>query len=291
MLGVGGGEIAGDARRSAHYGFGASKPKVHTKGMWQPDGAGSRARIGVLTPHLDPVPESEFQALAPEGVSIHAARVPLGMVGPDGEIIPRVDPDIARAFSQPPAVDDAAALLSALTPSAVVYAFTSSSYILGSEADAKLRERLEERIKGIAVVIQTTALVTALRAIQADRIALIHPPWYSAELDALGAGYFQEQGVSVVYHGSAKLRSDYGDIRPDRIYEWAKAHVPDSADALVIGGGGFRAIGAIEALEATLGRPVLSANQASFWCALRVSGVDDLVSNYGQIFNKSLPKP
>ncbi len=102
MLGVGGGEIAGDARRSAHYGFGASKPKVHTKGMWQPDGAGARARIGVLTPHLDPVPESEFQALAPEGVSIHAARVPLGMVGPDGEIIPRVDPDIARAFSQPP---------------------------------------------------------------------------------------------------------------------------------------------------------------------------------------------
>ncbi len=259
--------------------------------MWQPDGSGLRARIGILTPHLDPVPESEFQALAPEGVSIHAARVPLGMVGPDGEIIPRIDPDIARAFSQPPAVDDAAALVSALTPSAVVYAFTSSSYILGSGADANLRERLEERIKGIPVVIQTTALVMALRALQADRSALIHPPWYSPELDALGAGYFQEQGVSVVYHGSAKLRSDYGDIRPDQIHEWAKAHVPDGADALVIGGGGFRAIGAIEALEATLGRPVLSANQASFWCALRVSGVDDLVSNYGQIFRKSLPKP
>ncbi len=104
--------------------------------MWQPDGAGSRARIGVLTPHLDPVPESEFQALAPDGVSIHAARVPLGMVGPDGEIIPRIDPDIARAFSQPPAVDHAAALLSALAPSAVVYAFTSSSYLLGPEGDA-----------------------------------------------------------------------------------------------------------------------------------------------------------
>ena len=102
--------------------------------MWQPDGAGKSARIGVLTPHLDPVPESEFQALAPEGVSIHAARVPLGIIGPDGEIIPRVDPEIARAFSQPPAVDDAAALLAPLTPHAIVYAFTSSSYILGSDA-------------------------------------------------------------------------------------------------------------------------------------------------------------
>ena len=110
--------------------------------MWQADGAGLRAQIGVLTPHLDPVPESEFQALAPDGVSIHAARVPLGIVGPDGEIIARVDPEIARAFAQPPAVDDAAALLSALAPSAVVYAFTSSSYILGPDADALLRNRL-----------------------------------------------------------------------------------------------------------------------------------------------------
>lgn len=257
--------------------------------MWQADGAGSRARIGVLTPHLDPVPESEFQALAPEGVSIHAARVPLGMVGPDGEIVPRVDPDIARAFSQPPAVDDAAALLSALAPSAVVYAFTSSSYILGSEADARLRERLKARTQGIPVVIQTTALITALRALQADRIALIHPPWFSPELDALGAGYFEEQGVSVVHHAPANLRSDYGDIRPDQIYDWAKAHMPDSARALVIGGGGFRAIGAIDALEGALGRPVLSANQASFWCALRLSGVSDLVADYGQIFSRSLP--
>jgi len=258
--------------------------------MWHADGAGPRALIGVLTPHLDPVPESEFQALAPEGVSIHAARVPLGMMGPDGEIIPRVDPDIARAFSQPPAVDDAAALLSAISPNAVVYAFTSSSYILGSEADSALRQRLEARLKGIPVIIQTEALVTALRSLQANNIALIHPPWFSPELDALGADYFRTQDISVVYHGSAKLRGDYGDIRTDQVFDWAQAHVPNSADAIVIGGGGFRAIGAIEALESELGRPVLSANQASFWLALRRSGIEDLLTNYGQIFRKSLSK-
>jgi hypothetical protein len=33
---------------------------------------------------MDGVPESEFNAMAPIGVSIHAARVPLGIVGPDG---------------------------------------------------------------------------------------------------------------------------------------------------------------------------------------------------------------
>jgi hypothetical protein len=60
---------------------------VRAGGMWQPDGAGWRAPIGVLTLHLDPAPGSEFQALAPTGVSIHAMRVLLGMIGPDGRIV------------------------------------------------------------------------------------------------------------------------------------------------------------------------------------------------------------
>ena len=154
-----------------------------------PDGSATRARIGVLTPHLDAVPESEFQALAPAGVSIHSARVPLGMVGPDGEIIPHVDADIARAFAAPPAVDNAASLLSAVDPNAIVFAFTSSSYILGAGEDAKLRERLELRTKNVPVIIQSAALVVALRALRAERIALISPPWFSDNLDALGVDF------------------------------------------------------------------------------------------------------
>jgi maleate cis-trans isomerase len=35
--------------------------------MWQPDGGG-QTRIGVLTPHADIVPESEFSALAAAGI-------------------------------------------------------------------------------------------------------------------------------------------------------------------------------------------------------------------------------
>jgi hypothetical protein len=38
--------------------------------MWQPDGWG-QIRIGVLTPHADVGPESEFHALAPDGISIN----------------------------------------------------------------------------------------------------------------------------------------------------------------------------------------------------------------------------
>ena len=56
----------------------------------------------------------------------------------------------------------------------------------------------------------------------------------------------------------------------------------------VIGGGGFRATGAIAAIETKLDRPVLSANQAAFWLALRLSGIDDTLDGYGHIFKKQL---
>ncbi len=183
-----------------------------------------------------------------------------------------------------PDVDDAAALLTPLAPNVIVYAFTSSSYILGSEADTQLKARLQDRTGGIPIVIQTPSLASALQALESERIALIHPPWFSSELDALGARYFQKEGFDVVYHGSAQLRSDYGDIGPEQVFDWTIAQVPDNADTVVIGGGGFRAIGSIEALERSLGRPVLSANQASFWCALYVAGVNDKIVGYGQLF-------
>ncbi len=257
-------------------------------GKWMPDGSARRARIGVLTPHLDAVPETECQALAPVGVSVHAARVPLGMVGPDGEIIPRVDAEIAKAFAAPPAVDDAAALLSAVDPKAIIYAFTSSSYILGPAEDEALRRRLQARAKEVPVIVQTAALVAALQALGAERIALVHPPWFSDELDALGAAYFRAQGFAVPEHGPARLTEDYADMPLNRILAWVVDHTPAEAQAAVIGGGGFRAIGAIAAIEEELGRPVITANQAAFWAALRTAGIDDRLEGYGRLFETSL---
>src|SRR5690606_16077842 len=69
--------------------------------MWQADGWGWRARIGVLTAHAAIGPESEFRAMAPEGVSIHAARVPLGVMRPGGVMDPTIALEPVRAFADP----------------------------------------------------------------------------------------------------------------------------------------------------------------------------------------------
>ena len=102
--------------------------------MWQPDGWGSHARIGVLAPHNDVVPEGEFGAMAPQGVSIHTARVPLGWRGTTEPAL--IGFDAVRAFAEPPHLDTAAELLAAAPLSVITYAFTSSSYVLGAATGA-----------------------------------------------------------------------------------------------------------------------------------------------------------
>ena len=68
---------------------------------WAVDGRGSVARLGVLTPDFDPVPESEMAAMAPRGISIHGSRVAR-------------QPGSPRTFAEPPHVDIAVELLTQL---------------------------------------------------------------------------------------------------------------------------------------------------------------------------------
>jgi hypothetical protein len=163
--------------------------------MWQLDGAGWRARVGALTPHLDPVPETELRAMAPQGVSIHAARVPLGTLDRDGNISLQRGAGAALAFAEPPHVDHAAMLLASIPASVIVYAYTSSSYILGVDGDKALKARLEARAPGIPVVIPMPACCLALRAVGARRIALIHPPWFSADVTEAAPNISRASGL------------------------------------------------------------------------------------------------
>jgi maleate isomerase len=257
--------------------------------MWQQDRWGDRARIGLLTPHNDIVPEVEFWTMSPQAVSIHAARVPLGWRS--GREPPPVGLDAARAFAEPPHIDEAVELLSDAPLSVIAYAFTSSSYLLGRDGDAALKARLEKRTHGIPVVIPCPSVLLALRMLQVRRLALIHPPWFSAELDELGAGYFRSAGLDVVSaSAAADLPRNQLSVHPAQVYEWVRTHVPDAAEAVFIGGGGLRAIGAIWALEQVLNRPVLTANQVLFWHALRLARINEPIAAYGQIFECELPQ-
>ena len=238
---------------------------------WRPDGVGSIARIGVLTPAFDPVPESEAWAMAPKGVSIHAARV-------------RRQREDARLFAEPSRVDPAVELLAAVKPHSIMYAFMSSSYVLGAAGDEALRSRLERVAAGIPVILAAEAASAALRAVNARRVAIIHPPWFSEETNDGGRAYFQGQGFTVVSCARVLPLRDFQEVPPAEVHRWAATTVPKEAEAVLIAGNGLRAVGVINALEDTLSRPVLTANQVTFWRALTRVERWPQVTQFGRLF-------
>ena len=253
---------------------------------WQPDGWDASVRIGVLTPHADVGPESELRAMAPATVGIHAARVPFGAMRVGGGMDPTIPLAPVGSFSDPPHVDAAAELLAAAPVHAIGYGFTSSAYVIGIDGEASMIARLAQHTRGIPVVAASAATLVALRLLGAGRIALVSPPWFDAELDELGRRYYESGGFTVLHSGPCGgLPSDQARITAADLYTWVCTHTPADAEAVVIGGNGFRAVGAIAALEHTLDRPVLTANQALLWAALNAAGADpSAIGSYGRIF-------
>jgi maleate isomerase len=254
--------------------------------MWRPDGWDARWRIGVLTPHADVGPESELRAMAPPDVGIHTARVSFGAMAAGGAMDPTIPLAPVRAFAEPPSVDNAVELLAAAPLHAIGFGFTSSAYVLGAAAEDEMLERLRARAGGLPVVSPTAAAVTALRGFGVERVALVDPPWFDAELNGLGRDYFRAARFDVVFAGPAELPSEQRGITPGALFEWVRKNVPPTAEAVSIGGNGFRAVGIIDALEAELGRPILTANQVLLWAALRAAGADlATVDGYGRLFS------
>lgn len=165
------------------------------------------------------------------------------------------------------------------------FGFTSSAYVLGAGREKDMIERLRCRAGGLPVVTPTAAAVAALRGLDVERVALVDPPWFDAELNGLGHDYFRAAGFDVVFAAPAQLPSDQQKITPGELFQWVRGNVPGTAEAVMIGGNGFRAVGVIEALEEDLGRPVLTANQVLLWAALVAAGANPaMVEGYGRVF-------
>jgi maleate isomerase len=242
--------------------------------------------IGLLTPHTAVGPEAEFPAMAPGRIMTRVARISTNDAAAAGTT--PTSQLALRASTKPPLLDDATEVLAAAPIDVIGYASTSAAYAIGYEDETAMLSRLSRRM-GLPVAGTCASAVLALRMLNVERIALVHPPWFEGELNQLGASYFRSQGLQVAMSVSADLSRDPGRIEPAAVFEWTSRHVPDDVEAVFIGGNGFRAAGAIEALEATIGLPVLESNQVLLWKLLADSGATFTVRRYGQLFAHEPP--
>ena len=241
--------------------------------------------VGVLTPHTAAGPEVELPSMAPDHVRVRVARVRDRVSSSD---------DVAdsstsltwlgdtRRRATPEALHDAASALFPGDVDVLAFASTSSGYAIGHHAESALVQRLQQRWR-IPVCASSLSAVLALRSHRIERISLVHPPWFGRALSQLGAEYYRSQGFEVVDAHVADLPDDPDQIETTMVVEWFSQHLSDRAEAVVIGGNGFRAAHAIDPLEKSIGRIVLEANQVLLWSIIASTGRPVAVRGFGRL--------
>ncbi len=234
---------------------------------------GRRGRIGLLVPGGNSVMEPEFHRMAPDGVSTHANRVYLKDVTPK-----------SLAGMADHAAESAGVLAQARLD-VIAFGCTSGSFVGGKGYDEKL-VRIMEDATGVPATTTTTAVLRALRLIGVRRIALATP--YTDEVTGLEARFLADHGFEVTRAQGGGIVETAGmqDCEPEIAYARAREVDDDRAEAVFISCTGFRTIEVIEKLEAELGKPVISSNQATLADCLRMLGVRQVQPGFGSLFER-----
>ncbi|MGH7265633.1 MAG: maleate cis-trans isomerase family protein [Candidatus Rokuibacteriota bacterium] len=242
---------------------------------------GWRARIGLLYPFAGWVMEPEFYRMAPPGVTTLTARVTLVAATMDGLA------DMARS----PEVERCTEGLATAPVQVICFGGTSASFLHGPDWDAGLRERMAKAAGGIPVTTTSAAGVRAFRAFGVQRIAFVGP--YLADVTERGRRFFEASGFKVLTALGMDLDHDrtIGRVTLEEVYHLARRGDHPDAEAIFISCTGLKTIGVLAALERDLGKPVVSANQASFWDCLRLAGIPDRLTGFGGLFDLRSPEP
>ena len=238
---------------------------------------GWRARIGVLVPPGNPTVEPEFYQMAPEGVTIHCAR----LQGFRAASTPGAAEGMAaRTLAYLDELHGPAKTLGSVSPSVVILAHTASSYATGFANESQLIERLAS-LTGTTAITAARAVLAGLQHLGVKKLALGTP--YPETISAQGRVFWEAAGFNIVgYHRLADVQNIYAE-NEERAYQLARqANTPD-AEAVLLSGTGLPTVRVLDTLEQDLKKPVLSSNQASLWLALRLAGVRQAITGFGSL--------
>jgi maleate isomerase len=213
-------------------------------------------------------------ALAAPGVSLHFTRMVAG--GVTGSL----DGQEERNRSQIAHLDECISLLALVKPKVIVLAHTATSYTLGREAEAALRERLTRQY-GIPCITAFGSVVRALEHLGIRRVALGTP--YSEDMTLRGKAHLEAHGLQVVNHGRLQGVTNIYDETAERAFQLARSVDHPDAQAVFLSGVGMPTLAVLELLERDLGKPVFSSAAAMMWNALRTAGVNHSFEGFGSL--------
>jgi maleate isomerase len=153
-------------------------------------------------------------------------------------------------------------------------------------AAEELRQRIESAT-GLPALATSDALLAAVAALGGRRVLLVTP--YIEAVHAREVAFLEANGVRVAGGGCMGIATNAEMARVAPAAIAAQAHralaaAPD-ADLCLVSCTAIRSGGVIEGLEAELGMPVVTSNQALAWHALRALGLRDPVPGFGRLLS------
>jgi maleate cis-trans isomerase len=231
---------------------------------------GIHHKLGIVLPANNSVLEPELWPRLPADAALHTARILVrGDLTP--QTIEAMETQVGRAVDE----------LVATGVDLIVYADMVTTFIMG---DGWNRERSSEieRLTGLPCISAWTAMERALSAIGARRIAVGGP--YPAATHARAVAYFRKVGFDVAADATLDLLSVRAvpEVSRESVIALASSIGGPQMDAIVLLATDLPTFDAIEVIEASIGRPVLTCNQTILWAMFVQRGL--AIGGPGRLF-------
>jgi maleate cis-trans isomerase len=234
-----------------------------------------RARIGLVIPSVNTLTEPQFNRYTPRDVEFHVSRTRIYLDRPLAD--------------QTPEILSAAELVAECGCDLILYHCTGMSMGSGRAAEQLLIKQIGERT-GVPAASTATAIVTAFRALGIHKVVLVSP--YEQSINDLERKFLAEVDVDVLVDRALALPIPDGmcGATPDVWIDTTVAAARPDADAYFLSCTNIQSIDAVTNIEARLGRPAVTSNQAAMWYALRRCGIRDEIPALGRLFRLDLPE-
>jgi maleate isomerase len=238
---------------------------------------GWRGRIGIIVPSTNTTCEEEFRQIAPQGISIHTARV----YNPEVKSEEEKEATMMRMNQE---VERAAREVAGVEPDVILYACTTGSFLKGPGYDLEVEKKISSTT-GVRALTTTTAVVEALKVFNFKRMGMVTP--YTSGTASKERTFLEKvtPGLKVIREKNLEIISNLarGRLSPSTAYQAAREIDAPEVEGIFISCTNWRTIEVIDLLENDLGKPVITSNQASMWLVLKKLGKSE-GRKYGRLF-------
>lgn len=241
--------------------------------------AKKKLRLGAIYPD-DVWVDAEAQALVDEFRKFLGEEIELVAAA---TYVPAVDNTVALGvtLAENGDIEEAARRLLPYEPDCFAYYCTSASFVRGLGGDTDISRRISEAT-GKPATTTSTAMIQALRALDISRVSLASP--YLADVEKKFIEFFAAHDIAVVKSLSLRLEQGHSLVSPAEIRRLAEMSDAPDAEAVFVGCTGQKLADHLDAMEAILGKPVMTANQVTSWHALKLMGQEAYLEKRGRLF-------